>query len=55
MSRPLTAAEIVVNLKERGYRADTDLRVLLRTLRYAFKRNRERFTRGDGGQWTVSA
>jgi hypothetical protein len=50
---PLSQAEIVVNLKERGYREDTDPRVLLRTLRYAFKRNREKFVRGEGGKWQV--
>ena len=44
---PLTAAEIVVNLKERGYRTDADPRTLLTTLRYAFKRNREKFKRDE--------
>jgi hypothetical protein len=50
---PLTAVEIVVALKERGYRADNDPRILLRTLRYAFKRNRSNFVRGEDGRWSV--
>jgi len=49
---PLTATEIIVTLKERGYRPDDDPRILLRTLRYAFKRNRKRFSRGEDGRWT---
>jgi hypothetical protein len=47
---PLTAAE---SLKERGYRPDAEPRVLLVSVRDAFKRNRSRFSRGDGGQWVV--
>lgn len=37
---PLTATELVVNLKERGYRADDDPRIMLTSLRDTFKRNR---------------
>jgi len=51
---PLTAAEIVVNLKERGYRPDDDPHLLLNSLRDAFKRNRGRFERGEGGRWMVN-
>jgi hypothetical protein len=50
----MTATELVVNLKERGYRPDDDLRVMLVSLREAFKRNRGRFERGDGGRWEVA-
>jgi hypothetical protein len=50
---PLTSAEIVANLKERGYRPDDDPRVLLNSLRDAFKRNQSRFTRTDNGRWSV--
>lgn len=50
---PLTSAEIIVTLKERGYRPDDDPRGLLRTLRYAFKRNRGRFQRGEDGRWQI--
>jgi hypothetical protein len=53
-SGPLTATEIVVGLRERGYRADADPRTLLTTFRYAMKRNRERFTRDDSGRWAVA-
>lgn len=52
-SGPLTSAEIVVTLKERGYRPDDDPRILLRTLRYAFKRNRKRFVRAEDGRWNL--
>jgi len=52
-SGPLTAVEIVVSLKERGYRADADPRMLLRTLQYSFKRNRGRFVR-DGSRWATA-
>jgi len=52
---PLTATELVVNLKERGYRPDDDPRVLLVSLRDAFKRHRGRFSRGEDGRWIVAA
>jgi hypothetical protein len=44
----------LVNLKERGYRSDDDPRVLLVSLRDAFKLNRGRFERGEGGRWIVN-
>lgn len=50
---PLTSAEIVVGLKERGYRPETEPRVLLISVRDAFKRNRGRFARADDGRWSV--
>ena len=46
---PLTPAEIVVNLKERGYREDTDPRLLLWTLREAIKRTASRLLRATAG------
>jgi hypothetical protein len=48
---PLTSAEIIVNLKERGYRPDDDPRVLLTSLREAIKRNAKRFSRDEDGKW----
>lgn len=51
---PLTATEIVVGLKERGYRPDADPRTLLSTFRYAMKRNRGRFQRDDSGRWNLA-
>jgi hypothetical protein len=50
---PLTATELVVHLKERGYRPDDDPRVLLVSLRESFKRNRGRFVRGEAGRWNL--
>jgi hypothetical protein len=50
----LTGPEIVVALKERGYRPEDDPRVLLRSLNYTFKGNRDRFSRGEDGRWTRS-
>jgi hypothetical protein len=40
-------------LKERGFREDADPRVMLATLREAFKRNRHKFQRGDSGKWSL--
>jgi hypothetical protein len=51
---PLHYAEIVVNLKERGYREDADPRMLLQTLREAIKRNREKFVKVNGGKWALA-
>jgi hypothetical protein len=45
----------LVNLKERGYRPDDDPRVMLVSLRDAFKRNRSRFSRREDGRWSLSA
>jgi hypothetical protein len=53
-SGPLSPTEIVVNLKERGYREDADPRMLLQTLREAIKRNREKFVKSDGGKWALA-
>lgn len=48
---PLNAAEIVVTLQEQNYRPDADPRILLRSVREVFKRNRSQFQRQDGGRW----
>jgi hypothetical protein len=50
----LTATELVVALKERGYRPDDGPRVMLNSLRDAFKRNRARFLRREDGRWQLS-
>ena len=52
--RPLNNAEIVVALKEAGYKPEADPRSLMLTLRSSFKRNKGRFKRGEGGRWMAS-
>jgi hypothetical protein len=49
----MTATELVAKLKERGCRPDDDPRVMLVSLRDAFKRNRARFSRGESGKWAA--
>jgi hypothetical protein len=52
---PLTPVEIVVALKESGYKPHDDPRSKLRSLMDSFKRNRKRFHRGVDGRWSISA
>jgi hypothetical protein len=51
---PLTPVEIVVALKESGYKPHDDPRSMLRSLMDSFKRNRKRFSRGEDGRWTAT-
>lgn len=50
---PLAVAEIVVALKEAGYRPEADPRILLRSVREVFNRGGGRFERQEGGKWSV--
>jgi hypothetical protein len=50
---PLKPVEIVLAVQERGYRPDSNRRVLLGTLSTAFKRNSDRFQQLDDGRWST--
>lgn len=50
---PLWPTELVLTIRERGYRSDADPRKLLNSLQSSLKRNRERFACGDDGRWSV--
>lgn len=49
--RPLTVTELVVAMRERGYRADQTPDTLRRAIRDMFKRYPGRFARGKDGAW----
>jgi hypothetical protein len=52
---PMRAIELVVYLQSRGYRPDTDPRVLTRSATETMRRNPETFTCGADRRWAVGA
>ncbi|MCI0379107.1 MAG: hypothetical protein L0215_15975 [Gemmataceae bacterium] len=54
-SGPLRVAELLVAIRERGYRADADPHKLLTSLVSDLKRNPGRFRRDKAGRWSVKS
>jgi hypothetical protein len=52
---PMTPAELVVNIRESGYRADADPRRMVASLRQSVRRYPGRFEVGDDGRWSALA
>ena len=52
-ARGIRVSEIVVSLRERGFRTDVDPVTLMRSIRDMFKRYPGRFTRDKTGPWAV--
>lgn len=51
---PLAMTQLVVELQGRGFRADSNSRVLMDSIRRAFGHYKGRFERGRDGRWVVS-
>lgn len=50
---PLKPAELVVAIRETGYRADADPHATMAAVRQLLRRYTKRFSRGDDGRWTA--
>ena len=51
---PMTAVELVILMQERGYRAKTRSKLLLRSLGSTLNRARDRFVRDEKQRWSLA-